>query len=197
MDTPIDTMDTSRTDELTKTVIASTTGGFISRLCFHPFDTLKSRIQGLNVYGNTAEAFVGTLKETGLRGLYRGLGTALLGGIPGSAMYFTGYETCKVKLIEHQIPHLLAYSLSGLMAEAFSCLIYVPVDVIKERLQVYQHNNVIHNALHKHASSSSTVYTSSLDAILKILKREGSAGLYKGIHLFVFAYFLHSILIIF
>ena len=183
-------MDTGRTGDLTKTVIASTIGGFVSRLCFHPFETLKSRIQGLNVYGNTVEALVGTLKETGLRGLYRGLGIALLGGIPGSAVYFTGYEICKAKLIEHESPHLLAYGASGLIAEVFCCFIYVPVDVIKERLQVFQRTNIVHTSLHTHAPP--TVYTSSLDALLKILKREGLGGLYKGIDPSVFSYLLYS-----
>ena len=63
----------------------------------------------------------------------------------------------------------MAYLTSGILVEAFCCSIFVPVDVIKERLQVYQH-----------IDSGSTYYRNSSDALQKILKYEGIRGLYKG-----------------
>ena len=76
-------------------VIASTASGFFSRILFHPLDTAKSRIQASvtkETYNSTIGACIGTIKESGIRGLYRGLGVALVGGVPGTCLYLTGYE---------------------------------------------------------------------------------------------------------
>jgi hypothetical protein len=45
----------------------------------------------------------------------------------------------------------------------------VPVDVVKERMQVYQR-----------VESGNTYYKSGIDAFYKILKLEGFRGMYKG-----------------
>ena len=60
-----------------------------------------------------------------------------------------------------------------MIAEAFSCVVFVPVDVVKERMQI--------QVLGEQASSSSLpVYRSSGHAIRTILKTEGLSGIYKG-----------------
>jgi len=33
-------------------------------------------------------------KDEGITGLYRGIGAVLLGGIPGTFLYLSGYEVC-------------------------------------------------------------------------------------------------------
>ena len=98
---------------LIENVFSSAIAGFISRLIFHPIDTCKARIQA-NVkgisYNSFSSAFFGTIKvntvlmfckitfnhiiiqDSGYKGIYRGLNVALLGGVPGTCMYFTGYE---------------------------------------------------------------------------------------------------------
>lgn len=48
-------------------------------------DTLKTRMQ-------SAEGF---WKSGGFRGIYRGLSAAAAGSVPGSALYFGAYDTCK------------------------------------------------------------------------------------------------------
>ena len=64
---------------------------------------------------------------------------------------------------EHQA---LCYFISGFMAEAVSCVFWLPIDVVKERMQV-QTNLKIYN------------YRNGLDAITTILKTEGVVGLYR------------------
>jgi hypothetical protein len=80
---------------------------------------------------------------------------------------------------------------SGMLAEAVSCVVFVPVDVIKERLQV-QHgtrtsgqqggtSSSSGSSTGKTASTSSgTAYTNSWDALSKISQTEGILALYKG-----------------
>jgi hypothetical protein len=89
----------------------------------------------------------------------------------------------------------LVYIMSGMIAEAISCIVFVPVDVIKERLQVQSTNNVFSNHFPSSSSlsSSSTAtisssapsskfkyYANSFDALKTILREEGLTGIYKG-----------------
>ena len=53
------------------------------------------------------------------------------------------------------------------MAESVACLIYVPVDVIKERIQVQ-------------TNTDTNGYKGGFDALKKISKTEGLAGIYRG-----------------
>ena len=71
-------------------------------------------------------------------GWYRGFGAVILGGTPGTVLYLTSYEILKDSYDGNQHCHSLGvhYFLAGMLAEAIACIIYVPVDVIKERLQV-------------------------------------------------------------
>ena len=62
-----------------------------------------------------------------------------------------------------------------MLAEAIACVIYVPVDVIKERLQVQKGIQSIGGGLQK-----GYYYKGSLDALKKITRNEGLGGIYKG-----------------
>ena len=107
------------------------------------------------------------------------------------------------------LPESMIHFMSGMMAETIACIIYVPVDVIKERLQV-QHSpttlegttsrmksgtatsgnyNSIQagkqvvsssSSVSSLSSSSSHYYNGSWDALKKILHTEGLRGIYKG-----------------
>ncbi len=178
-------------------IVSSSLSGFLSRVLFHPIDTAKSRIQAsVNNYNykNTQEALIGTMRQSGVKGLYRGLGAALIGGIPGTCMYLTGYETCKAYMVERNFSPFLAYICSGMFAEVFCCAIFVPVDVIKERLQVYQPplaaaaSKGAPSTASSSSSSASVTYTGSIDAFKKILRHEGIRGLYKGYFATIFSF---------
>lgn len=56
---------------------------------------------------------------------------------------------------------------SGMLAESVACIIYVPVDVIKERMQVQ-------------TTRQGNYYRSGMDALRQIAKQEGLSGIYKG-----------------
>jgi Mitochondrial carrier protein len=131
-------------------VIASCCAGFVSRVICHPIDTFKARLQAR--------------QSTGFSGVYRGLAAALVGGVPATCIYLTSYEASKRHL--STVPYVgdspfLVYFCSGIVAEAVSCSIFVPTDVVKERLQV-------------------GLYKSSTDAFKQIVTQEGFRGLYKG-----------------
>jgi len=59
-----------------------------------------------------------------------------------------------------------------MVAEALSCVLFVPVDVIKERMQVQGGSAT--------AARGGTFYRSTGHAIRSILKGEGISGIYRG-----------------
>lgn len=108
------------------------------------------------------------LRTEGVVGLYRGYLPALLGTIPGVSMYFVSFEMSKSfmdgKFREHtsQMRSHLTNFACGFFAEAVSCVIWVPTDVIKERAQVLNKSN------------------SNFGIMSEIIRKDGFKGLYRG-----------------
>ena len=73
-------------------------------------------------------------RAEGLSGFYRGFGAVLSGVVPATALYFGGYETGK-RLIPggHGV---LGDMLVGCYTQASAGIVFTPVDIIKERMQV-------------------------------------------------------------
>lgn len=139
----------------------------------------------------------------GIAGFYRGVGVAAVGSAPGVALYLTTYDRCSaawkafgdappaarsasgscstrdgessvtaavlvsLRRVAGGTPPSARFFVCGLVAETVSCLVWVPVDVAKERLQ-------------SQPRMLQRRYTSSLDALHRILTNEGLRGLYKG-----------------
>ena len=138
------------------TLAASSMSSLVSRVACHPLDTIKSKIQATS-RGSVTTCIADTLAKEGARGFYRGLGAATIIGVPAGALYFTSYEAFKRRLGDGPASHLLA----GVGAEAVACVVFVPVDVVKERCQVHS-------------------YTSSYQCFRSVLKKEGVQALYRG-----------------
>ena len=150
-------------------IIASASAGVLARSICHPIDTIKSRFQSKTFEGYHSVAAVvrDTWKSEGIRGMYRGFSVAAFGGIPGTCAYLQTYDHCKAFLSEKtQLSPFFTYFISGIVAESVSCLWFVPVDVIKERLQIQR-------------SRDQNVYQGPVDAFRKILKSDGVRGIYK------------------
>eukprot|EP00939_MAST-03C_sp_MAST-3C-sp1_P004627 g4627.t1 len=161
------------------TLLASSTAGVLARFPCHPLDTCKARLQvqgdvssgGGIRYRNFIDVVRRTYKVEGFRGLYRGFGVTAIGSAPAMAVYLTSYEKCKDALPEfHPIferTPSFAHFVAGMLAETISCLLWVPIDVTKERLQVQELGGA-HN------------YRGNIDAVRTIWRTEGLTGAYKG-----------------
>ena len=98
------------------------------------------------VYKNFATGLWEIWQFEGLRGLYRGFGPTALGSMPASCLFFTTYEVAKselhllssgdAKVAKNQSSAFFVHVASGLIAEIISCTLWVPIDVIKERMQI-------------------------------------------------------------
>ncbi|KHJ33723.1 putative s-adenosylmethionine mitochondrial carrier protein [Erysiphe necator] len=120
-------------------------------LSLYPLDTLKTRLQSSS----------GFIASGGFTGVYRGVGSAIVGSAPGAALFFCTYEFIKslfssqlqanyaVQLPNDEIigdrkrastaplQHIVAAS----FGEVAACAVRVPTDVIKQRAQAGQQSS--------------------------------------------------------
>uniref|UniRef100_M4BDY7 Uncharacterized protein n=1 Tax=Hyaloperonospora arabidopsidis (strain Emoy2) TaxID=559515 RepID=M4BDY7_HYAAE len=102
----------------------------------------------------------------------------MLGSAPATCLYLTSYELWKDALqsVEsfRENPSVL-YLGAGMMAEALSCVLWVPIDVIKERMQVQ--TKPLSGALQQ---QQQLYYRNTMDALQTIARTERLGSLYKG-----------------
>ncbi|KAI9761021.1 MAG: hypothetical protein M4579_001284 [Chaenotheca gracillima] len=139
----------------TVSLIAGGVAGTTVDLSLYPIDTLKTRLQ----------SSAGFTSSGGFRGIYKGIGSAVVGSAPGAALFFVSYEKCKDLLRDARlsreaqppgvggsvlggtpartrswirsepVDHMLAAS----VGEVAACAVRVPTEVIKQRAQASQH----------------------------------------------------------
>ena len=153
----------------TPTIAASAAAGVLARIPCHPIDTVKARVQSAPGGAGVMATFRSIVRAEGLSGLYRGIGVASVGSGPAACIYLSSYEYLKKDLSSRRpdLPTFVTEFLCGFGAEAFSCCLWVPVDVTKERLQVQD-------------PSVKGRYRSSYDAVRTVARMEGVTGLYRG-----------------
>ena len=120
---------------------AGALAGTIVDLSLYPIDTIKTRLQ----------ASSGFRRSGGFQGVYRGVGSALVGSAPNAALFFISYESIKASFQQRRdaaisappgawgnwsepVEHMIAAS----VGEVAACAIRVPTEVVKQRAQALQ-----------------------------------------------------------
>eukprot|EP00164_Ancoracysta_twista_P007089 GFYU01010009.1.p1 GENE.GFYU01010009.1~~GFYU01010009.1.p1 ORF type:complete len:301 (-),score=46.70 GFYU01010009.1:119-1021(-) len=122
--------------------LASALSGVVSRSLTYPLDTVRAR-QQVNAsnaaYRTTLSTMTAITQKEGVRGLFRGYLFALAWSVPAQTVFFTTYDTTKIVLgktfpsyKESPIVHLSC----GFVAEILSGFIWVPMEVVKQTVQV-------------------------------------------------------------
>ncbi|KAK4133243.1 mitochondrial carrier, partial [Trichocladium antarcticum] len=113
-------------------------------LTLFPLDTLKTRLQ----------SSAGFFASGGFAGIYRGVGSAVVGSAPGAAFFFSTYEATKAVLAASSQQHDAALSSAPLQhmaaasaGEIAACAVRVPTEVVKQRAQAGQHGGSSARAL--------------------------------------------------
>jgi len=162
-----------------KNVLCGSIAGISGVIVGHPFDTIKVRLQTqvtplagqLAKYGGVIDCITKTIRHERVRGLYKGLSpplafdgatNALIFGVYGvGEKYFQKQNHSKEKPLT-----ISQVYLSGCLVGIFTSLLISPVELIKSRLQIQ--DKVIH-------------YTGPIDCAIKIIKKDGPQGLYRGV----------------
>ncbi|KAI4239857.1 MAG: hypothetical protein LQ349_000044 [Xanthoria aureola] len=148
----------------TPALLAGALAGTTVDLSLYPIDTLKTRLQ----------SSAGFYPSGGFRGVYAGVGSAIVGSAPGAAFFFVTYEEVKSRLRSFRedemgkgstsergggkgwiepVEHMIAAS----VGEVAACAVRVPTEVVKQRAQAAQ-------------------YPSSMAALRFILAQRGDIG---------------------
>ncbi|KAJ3306286.1 hypothetical protein HDV03_000208 [Kappamyces sp. JEL0829] len=153
--------------------LCSTAAALVSRSATYPLDTLKTWMQN----STERHSLVQALRAR--RGaLFQGLGPSLLLSVPATGIYLVAYDKTRDFLSKTWglSPHgFICASLSGITAEALAGVIFVPMEVIKEKLQV-------HNSKQTAAAMITNVY-----------RQHGAYGFYRGYALTMSVYVPYSV----
>ncbi|CCW61403.1 unnamed protein product [Phytomonas sp. EM1] len=133
-------------------------------------------------------------RREGVAGFYRGVGISAIGAAPAMGLYLSSYDWCSarwralgerpapsssssdvvwspweraIRTVAANTPSAVTSLTCGFLAEAASCVVWVPMDVSKERLQ-------------SQPPSLEGRYRNSWDALRTIARYEGVYGLYRG-----------------
>jgi solute carrier family 25 folate transporter 32 len=172
---------------------AGSTAGIFSTFLLHPLDLVKTRFQvneGMRLnnsavpsYRSTFHAFRTIAKQEGLRALYQGVPTAMLGSGLSWGLYFFLYERAKLQYqTDPTSKEKLApwkHMLCGTQAGVMTVFVTNPIWLIKTRLQlqVSEAERIRTNL----ASSSSPRYRGFLHGVRTIIANEGPLALYRGL----------------
>jgi hypothetical protein len=167
-------------NQLAAVALAGALSGVINDLVTHPLDTLRAKLQTsrsstLSTHPLVAMRSIAaaTLAAEGVAGLYRGVSSVWLFSAPAYALYFGTYKAATARIDAAWARHsgggtaapTHLYFLGGLAAETTSNLLYIPYDVIKQRLQC----------------APPGTNENALSLALAMIKAEGPAGLYPGL----------------
>ena len=101
--------------------------GMAVDISLFPLDTIKTRLQSKQ----------GFWASGGFRNIYSGLGPAAAGSAPNAAIFFCTYDTVK-RIAGHKFGYqdsAAVHMAAASTGEVTSCLVRVPVEIVKQRRQ--------------------------------------------------------------
>lgn len=142
-----------------RSLLAGGIAGTTVDTSLYPLDTLKTRLQ----------SSAGFWASGGFRGVYNGIGSAVVGSAPGAALFFVTYESVKRQFASRELGsygeaggHMLAASLG----EVAACAVRVPTEVVKQRAQAGQYPSSL----------------SALTSILGLRKTHGAIHVWRELY---------------
>lgn len=152
--------------------LAGAASGLTKVLVGHPFDTIKVRLQTEGSKGRfrgPLHCLITTLKQEGVRGLYKGASPPLMCYALSDSLHIGTYTYVYIKLT-HKNTKKNSYSshaLAGLIGGCVSTIVATPMERIKLRLQVQYVN--------------SKQYSGAIDCVQQLVRSHGlRLGLWTG-----------------
>jgi len=145
-------------------------GGCAGVLVGHPFDTVKVKLQTQDyknpLYKGTHDCFRQTIQHDGVKGLYRGMASPLV-GVGGINAVVFGVQKYTNRLFTNQ-DALSSHFMSGMIAGFTQSFICSPVELTKTRLQIQADQG------------GPAKYRGNIDCLKKIFRAEGMRGIFRG-----------------
>eukprot|EP00123_Amoebidium_parasiticum_P019525 comp26309_c0_seq1/m.47095 comp26309_c0_seq1/g.47095 ORF comp26309_c0_seq1/g.47095 comp26309_c0_seq1/m.47095 type:complete len:317 (-) comp26309_c0_seq1:587-1537(-) len=177
------TQQIAKQNSLLKDFIAGGVGGVCLVFVGHPLDTVKVKIQTMEVKPGQEPPFKGTwdcirktVAKDGVKGLYRGMAAPIVGVTPMYALCFFGYGVgkkifCKDDTFQNlNNDSLLRIAAAGATSGVFTTPILAPGERLKCSLQVQTIDPV----------TGKPQYTGSIDCAKKLYKEGGLRSVNRG-----------------
>ncbi|KNE56521.1 hypothetical protein AMAG_02323 [Allomyces macrogynus ATCC 38327] len=155
-----------------KSFLSGGFGGICLVAAGHPLDLIKVRLQTSNQYKGMVDCARQTMAKEGVRGLYRGMATPLIGVTPTFSVCFWGYDLGKkiARSVGGNGPNdqlsLTQIGFAGAFSAIPTTLLMTPMERIKCVLQVQTAGNM--------------KYKGPVDAAKGIIAESGVKGLFTG-----------------
>ncbi|KAJ8982882.1 hypothetical protein NQ317_004312, partial [Molorchus minor] len=144
---------------------AGCVGGVAGVIVGHPLDTVKVHLQTQDLhnpkYRGTVHCLRSIISKEGIRGVYRGVTSPLLGVAGINAIVFGVYGNVQRKLSNPD--SLASHALAGGTAGLFQSFICSPMELAKSRLQV-----------------GDPISKGPLECLMRIYTNEGFRGVFRG-----------------
>lgn len=142
---------------LVTSLVAGASAGIVVDVVLYPLDTMKTRLQSQ----------YGFWKSGGFKSIYKGLGPAAISSPIQGGIFFLTYDGLKKLHKTHlqgssALPMPLVHVLSASCAEAITCVVRVPTEIIKQRRQASMKNK------------------SALGIVTSAIQHEGIRGMFRG-----------------
>jgi solute carrier family 25 protein 16 len=162
-------------------LLAGSSAGATAVFFTYPFDYVRAVLAyqvKTKRYRGITHAIVLSLREGGIRALYKGFGPTMLGILPYAGLSFSTYETLKQYLFQRypeetldedgrmRVPYKL---LCGAVAGAVAQTGAYPLDVIRRHMQLYG------------LATEIPKYRNTWDALQTIVAKNGIKGLFVGL----------------
>ena len=121
--------------------LASMLATAVVKVVLQPFDTVKT-VQQMNSFQSGILATASQIvHRRGLLGLWAGAGITVFGSMPSVAVYFSTFNNCKGRLANMLPAHYrpLAIAIAAMIANSIACVLRVPYEVLKHRMQMERH----------------------------------------------------------
>ncbi|KAI1549668.1 mitochondrial dicarboxylate transporter [Pyrenophora tritici-repentis] len=156
-------------------LFAGASSGILGAACGSPFFLVKTRLQSYSPflpvgtqhhYKNAVDGMRQIYTHEGVKGLYRGVGPAMIRTGFGSSVQLPTYFFAKRRLVKHLgmqegMPlHIASSTASGFVV----CCVMHPPDTIMSRMY----------------NQTGNLYSSAYDCLSRTIKMEGILALYKG-----------------
>lgn len=152
--------------------VAGCIGGAAGVLVGHPFDTVKVRLQVQSIdkplYRGTFHCFQSIIRQESVFGLYKGIGSPMIGLTFINAIVF-GVQGQTMRLLGQDTP--TNQFLAGAATGAIQSVICCPMELAKTRMQMQGTGQ---------KKSSRKLYKNSMDCLVRIYSREGLWGVNRG-----------------
>ncbi|KAJ2093541.1 Fe(2+) transporter [Coemansia sp. RSA 1813] len=156
------------TTSLAMHLTAGAAAGIMEHSVMYPFDIVKTRMQVVGspstmVYSGVTQALKVISTTEGMRSLWRGVTSVVLGAGPSHAVYFAVYEQTKTMLTAASggQANALAAGAAGGIATVISDALMNPFDVVKQRMQL-----------------ANTGYRNIVDCATTVFRKEGLRAFY-------------------